>query len=532
MQGATMKCLVLLALVALMNFSAFNHAEEVPSFYATEVDRFEKLIADKSDLARLEGVKGLSGLKHWPSEERLFPLLSDSSADVRLESATALGRLGSKRCIPLLISLLTDDSWEVRMASHAALSAITAKELPLDETRWRNWWKDNHSIDLVPGLLAKIAGPSSPERETSVRALRHLAEPEDERHCLELPRQAGKLKLAPHEQSLLCEALERIGTTNAIPVLAKIRSDAAAWALGSIGGGDAEAALLHFRRNSATLLNLDRIGSTNCGSFLPHLVHSFGLVTYRAHPDDLDLPTSQPIQRVAANLILRSGRAPVLVEATLRELEATMDPPIRREPVMEIPPDIAGMLKRMREELKPGFVRGDGETTSQPVVALYHLVNDPSVAPRLIPILRHPAFVPRIYAAMLLGKLKSEDAVGEMIEIIRQGYHFSDATALASGKHFDQSQTVRWRGFLCMALGKIGTEPARIALEDFASDPDQPRDVRYGAVIGLGFIQHPGSREILAEIARQDLIWMNRDAARRALERLNQQQPGLAIVNP
>ena len=209
-----------------------------------------------------------------------------------------------------------------------------------------------------------------------------------------------------------------------------------------------------------------------------------------------------------------------------------MEPPIRQEPGIEVPADIAAILKRMGEELKPGFVRGDGETTSQPVVALYHLADDPSVGPRLIPLLRHPAFVPRIYAAMLLGKLKSKDAVAPMSEIIRQGYHFSDATSLASGKHFDQSQTVRWRGFICMALGKIGTEPARTALEDFASDPDQPRDVRYGAVIGLGFMQHPGSREILARIARQDLIWMIRDTARRALERLNLQQPELATMNP
>jgi HEAT repeat protein len=171
----------------------------------------------------------------------------------------------------------------------------------------------------------------------------------------------------------------------------------------------------------------------------------------------------------------------------------------------------------MREELKPGFVRNDGVTTSQPLTALYFIAQDKAFVSRLAPLLRHPAFVPRIYVAMTLGKLQARETVPKLVEIIREGYPFSDATALASGKHFDQSQTVRWRGFFCLALGRMGGHEARLALEQIAVDPQAYRDLRYGAVVGLGFIGSPKSLLVLQEVARQDIIWMVRDAARESM---------------
>jgi HEAT repeat protein len=177
------------------------------------------------------------------------------------------------------------------------------------------------------------------------------------------------------------------------------------------------------------------------------------------------------------------------------------------------------MLEAMRPELMPGFVRGDGVTTSQPLAALYPLANattDRALAGRLIPLLRHPAFVPRVYVAMTLGKLHATEAVPDMLAIVREGYAFSDAVALASGKHFEQSQTVRWRGFLCMALGRMGGDNARLALEQFATDAQQPRDIRYSSVVGLGFIASPQSLPALRQVATNDIIWMVRDEARRA----------------
>lgn len=173
------------------------------------------------------------------------------------------------------------------------------------------------------------------------------------------------------------------------------------------------------------------------------------------------------------------------------------------------------MLKRMHSELKPGFVREDGVTTSQPIAALCYTADDPALAKRLIPLLRHPAYVPRIYVALTLGRLHATEALPEIVNLIREGYWFSDSTALASGKHFEQSQTVRWRGFLCLALGRMGGDEARAALESLAADAQQPRDIRYGSVVGLGFIASPKSLPVLHQVARDDVIWMARDEAQR-----------------
>lgn len=226
----------------------------------------------------------------------------------------------------------------------------------------------------------------------------------------------------------------------------------------------------------------------------------------------------QPIQRVSVNLIRRSGLAPTLIECVLQELEATMIPGIPHGPRPVISAEWEEMFRRMRSELKPGFVREDGTTTSQPVVAMCYLADDPALAPRLMPLLRHPAFVVRVYVALALGRLGAAEALPALLHIIQEGYEFSDAVALASGKHFEKSQTVRWRGFVCMALGRLGTEEARRALEGFAVDPDQPRDIRYSSVVGLGFISSAESVPVLERVARDDLIWLVRDEAQRVLE--------------
>ena len=341
----------------------------------------------------------------------------------------------------------------------------------------------------------------------SIPALRPLLNSDD----WEIRREAA-LAIVALERSNLNNALERVADARSIPTLARQPSDAAAWALGRIGGPEAEKALLKFPKTLPVLLNLDRLHSTNCAPFLPKLIHSFGLVTYRAHPDDIHFPDAQPIQKVSANLILRSGLAPLLIEATLRELEKTCHP-IAHSTALELPAIIAQPIAAMAEELKPGFVRGDGETSSQPIAALYYLADDPTLAPRLRPLLRHPAIVPRVYVAMLLGKLKATDALPDLLKLIHEPYPFSDSTALASGKHFEHSQTIRWRGYICMAVGKLGTDEARTALEQLALDPAQPRDVRYGAVVGLGFIGSPLSKLALQRVASSDAIWMVRQEA-------------------
>jgi len=495
-------------------------ASEIMSAYAEDVERFTRLLNSPVPERQVEGIQGLSFLKHWPAETQIVALLTNAAPAVRREALAALARIGTGRSVPVLIQMLSAPEWEARQTAADSLRRITGQTLPTESPEaWEAWWKTTALPRERRWLLAQLstATNASPgQRGQWLAALSRLAEPEDEEACLQMLPRLSQAHPDPAEIRLVGELLERIGTARSLPVLTALRTEEAAWALGRIGGAEAERALLGWPRNLTVLINLDRLHSTNTGPWAAWLIRQMGLVTYRGQPDDLFHDEPQPIQRVAANLILRSGQGPALVEVILRELEETMEPPLARGPRPAMTPDIAQLMAEMREELKPGFVRNDGVTTAQPLTALSFMARDRALIPRLLPLLRHPAFVARIYVAMTLGRLRAHEATPALLAVIREGYNFADATALASGKHFDQSQTVRWRGFLCLALGRIGGEEARTALEQIATDPNAYRDLRYGAVIGLRFTASPQSLPALRHAASHDIIWMVRDAAREA----------------
>lgn len=521
---------------------------------SSDASHFTTLLCSPLAEQRIEGIQGLSNLKHWPAETTLLRSLNDPTPAVRLEAIQALARLGGPLAIPCLIAQLNDSSWEIRHQTALTLQSLTAQDFDTDQQAWQKWWADSPLDAKEQTLLQTVLHPpgsrstaipqaspaafvpsapgrrtrtrsaalplAHPQRHDALRALVCLASASSENDLLQLLLKPQTPPLDPTERNLIFEALERIGSINAIPILAAHPSDSAAWALGSLGGPEAEKALLRFPKNLATLLALDRLHSTNAGAFVPHLVAQMGLITYRSQPDDVMNDDPQPIQRVAANLIQRSGMAPLLFECVLQQLEDTMQPPIPHRSRPNIPSDWDDMLKRMQSELKAGFVREDGTTTSQPVAALCYTATDPALVPRLIPLLKHPAIVVRVYVALTLGRLHAHEATPLLLDMIQEGYPFNDAVALASGKHFEHSQTIRWRGFLCLALGRMGGAEARSALEALSIDPAQPRDIRYGAVVGLGFINCPNSLPTLRRVADADIIWLVRDQATQAAQKI------------
>jgi HEAT repeat protein len=506
--------LLLAACLALLLAGSLAAAEPgLPDIFTQEVSRFTRLLNSPVAERRIEGLQGLANLRHWPSEEAALRLLADPSPAVQREALLALGRIGTGASVPRLISLLQHPAWEPRQQAWLGLCRMSGQELGVDQaSQWEKWWTSAAPTNHEQALLALAKGEQVAPRHRALRALVSLATPAGEEALIGMLPQPG---LTLEERNFVAEALHRVGTRKAVGVLAGLHTDTSAWALGRIGGAEAEQALLKFPKSLPVLVNLDRLRSTNAGPFLPHLVAQMGLVTYRGQPDDLMNPDPQPIQRVGANLIRRSGLAPEFINQVLLELEYTMvPPPAAARPPVPVP--WKPMLEAMRSELKPGFVREDGLTTSQPLVALSLVASDGTLAKRLRPLLRHPAFVPRIYVAMTLARLGASDALPDLLALIREGYPFSDSVALASGKHFDQSQTVRWRGFLCMALGRLGGAEARLALEQFAADPRQPRDIRFSSVVGLGFIGSTDSLPVLRQAATNDIIWMIREEARHA----------------
>jgi HEAT repeat protein len=250
------------------------------------------------------------------------------------------------------------------------------------------------------------------------------------------------------------------------------------------------------------------------------LCQNFASLIRAGRGEEMRYPPS-PLRRVSANLIRRSGNGPMLVDLILAEMEG-------KPKDGAIPKDIKPLFENLRQILKPEFVREGLSNMDCLLGAFYDLADDKAIVPRLIPLLRSKCLLVRIYAGMTLGKLRATEAVGPIVEVVKEGYAFPDCTSPVSAKHTSafvkvdgkrrrQSQTVRWLGYLCNALGHIGNKEARQALERLAADPKSPRDVRYGSVIGLGHIASMESVPVLETVAEKDIIWMIRDIARRTV---------------
>lgn len=511
---------------ALIPLTAFGAQANLPGIFSQEVARFRHLASSASADLQIEAAQGFYYLKHTAGEGPLLPLAGSDVPLVRLEATKALGVCGGRRAVPILIERLGDPEWEIRRAAHDALRRMTAQMFPArPRGAWRSWLEGSDWPEKERTLLARLAKGDRADRLRALRALRFVGSRNAEPAVLEVLARPGPLG---RDGSLAAiQALERVGTAKALPLLAPhaVRWPGTAWTLGEIGGPRAEDALLKAFRKFSTrtldvMVNLDRVESTRCGEFLPTLLRAFGLVIYRSRTDELHRPPDA-YQRAAANLILRTGQASKVVDLILSQVEGT-----RKD--ADTPPNLRKLLSGMKHELKPGFVRSDGMTVAQPLAALPHITRDRRFIPRLVALLDHKAFIVRIYAAMTLAALDAKQAGPKILKIVREPYPFCDATAAASGKHFGRSQTVRWRGYLCMALGRLGGDPSRLGLEALAGDPASFRDVRYGAVVGLKSLGSPESIPVLQRVAEQDIIWAIRKAAEDAVAeiRLKQQDGG------
>jgi HEAT repeat protein len=500
----------LLALALVTLCGAAPAADDPPDVFSVDMAQYVEWSQSPHAELRISALRSFAYVAHHSAEPHVLALATDPEPEVRREVAYALARVGSIQAIEPLLNLAEDADAGVRSQARTSLRVLTQADEPTREL-WESTTPDAYADALFEQLATERRG-------AALEALRCFARPQDEPAILAFVTGAQP-PANGEEQALAIRVLERIGTEAALPWLDSVSQSqpTAAWALGEIGGPAAEEALLKGLGRFGTvnpqhLINLDRLHSTRCGPFAALLIHGYGCITFRGDPENL-MYDPEPGQRASTNLLIRAGRAEEIVDLVLREMESRADD-------ASIPEDLRQSMVRLREELAPGFVRNDGVTTSQPMTAMSHLVRDRSLAPRIIPLLDHDAYVARVYAAMALGRLHAIEALPAITAIIDEGYPFADATTAVSGKHFGDSQSVRWRGFLCMALGRMGGERARVFLEGRATDPGEYRDIRIGAVVGLGFIGSDASVPALRRVADEDIVWRTRVEAERVLHEM------------
>lgn len=503
-----------LALALLAARAAAGDAAPPASYFDAECARLARLAASTGTADRIEACQGFRGLAHPAGEPPLLPLLSVPDARLRLHAARALSACGGRRAVEALIERLGDADWEVRWWTRTGLERMTAQAW--DSPAAAKAWLAGSSWDQKEDVLrAALADADRGRARAALGALRFVGSARSEADVIRLG--PGVPPDGPIATAL---ALERIGGAASRPLLAGWAGGfpEACWALGAVGGPESENALLGavvrwFDHDPSALINLDRLGSTNAWQDIGVLVRACGLVIYRSRTDDLQRPPTA-FQRAAGNLILRTGRAQEVVDLVLAQCEG-------KRADAATPPELLPILAGMKPELQAGFIRNDGLTVAQPLAALPQIIRDPAFAPRLTALLDHPAYVVRIYAAESLARLRTPGAAEAILKAVRAPYPFPDATTQVSGKHFDRSFGVRWRGYLCIAIGKLGGDEARTALEAIATDAAAFRDVRYGATVGLRFIGAEASRPVLERVAAGDILREIRVEAAEAIGELD-----------
>ncbi|MEW6354884.1 MAG: HEAT repeat domain-containing protein [Planctomycetota bacterium] len=516
----------LLLCVWLAGLSLADGSTQFPDVLGEDIARFHAFLKSLAPQVRVDGVQGARFLRAFEFESQLMDLLKDKDPMIRRETVQALAECGTEKSVPLLIERLDDPDWQVQEHALRALRLMTGQSsLGPKKAEWEAWWKASAIEEKQKRLFDDLSGADAEKHAAAARAMRCMATPPCEDALLKLLAESKSLK--GEERKALVEALDRVGGEKSLPYFlqqASVGNPAAAWAVGRRGGKEAEEALLKgFRRNRSLdfMLNLDRVKTTKCGEFLAPLCRNFHTVIRQGMGEEMRYPPS-PLRRVSANLIRRSGQAPMVVGLVLADMEGKPND-------AAIPKELKPLFDDLREILKPEFIR-EGFGGCDPMLgAFYDLADDKALVPRLIPLLRSNILLVRIYSGMTLGKLKVPEAVGPILAVVKEGYAFPDCTSPVSAKHTGefrevdgkkqrQAQTVRWLGYLCDALGHIGTEDARKALEALATDPNAPRDVRYGSVVGLGHTASTQSLPALEKVAQEDIIWLNRDIARRTAE--------------
>ena len=195
------------------------------------------------DVALLSAIGRLSERAPKPIDEALLSEVQRQleSADVQCqrEAALACGRAEDSGATALLIELLAHEERGVREAATWALERITGQHFSAQK-RWESWLREEERWfeQELPRTSAGLSGKAP----TAIRALGTILEHRHRRHELALEVVPALEHADQTVRTLACLALQRLGSTAAVPELTACLEDddprvrrAAAEALQSLG---------------------------------------------------------------------------------------------------------------------------------------------------------------------------------------------------------------------------------------------------------------------------------------------------------
>jgi len=446
---------------------------------------------------------------------------------------------------------------------------VTPQRRRAQADAWRAWLRDTPWAPLEASLVDRIDSPDRSVQRKAVIALGHIggdaaraalrAYVAREKDHNPYPRFTGRNRTDhftfdaasawnPRTLQAATRALGHLGDAEAVPLLRDVLAvhskpenghlflaEAAAEALGWIGTPDAEALLIetfaslghyvdyvgwysdhealfacHASPLHARVIEaLDRIGSTQAGPIVPHLIRSVP-----TDPDRALFLETDTYELLVGRVIRRSGRGDELIATCLALLG---------DPGAEASDDL-------RQVLGEAFNAWAGRPSAENRAAqlLSAVCRDPRHEPavraayeryRAMPeeavsrTMGAPVFQIRmpqrhwvlLFLGRTLGNLGDPASVDTLMASLaherNEARHGRPSPADSNIHLLQLEPTPCWRGAAAWALGRIGDPRAGPALLETVANMDNATDTRYAAAVALGGMSDPGLAIVIRQLA-------------------------------
>ncbi|MBI4585131.1 MAG: HEAT repeat domain-containing protein [Planctomycetes bacterium] len=506
--------------------------------------------------------------------------LRGRSRELRVAAAMALAACGSRGSIPPLLEALGDADPLAAQAAAVALENLTGGAESFDafagsEARrrqaetWRRWLQVNPWEKIERDLIERLASADrdavrraavtlghvgaaaarSALRELLLRARDDNPFPEWRKtHRGDEARFNSLAAVNPRTLQAVARSIGYLRDRDAVPLLAEtlrrhsdpetanlFLAEAAAEALGRIGGPEAEAALLGafaalkdypaftawYGDHDALIAchaspvhyfiveGLDALGSAQAGGLAPHLIRSVP-----TDPDRALLLANDDYETLAGRVLRRAGVEEAVVEtglAILGDPDAVRTPDLEQalaatHPAWGGKPDpenraaqilsLACRERKYEPRLRAAFERYRAKGTDIP-----RLFDTGIPVVTKLPAKHWVCF----YLARALGNLADPRSVDVLIAALEQSPPEAAPgrpDPLGPGVHFLHNDlTPCWRAAAAWALGRLGDRRAVPALLKVLGDLDNALDTRHAAAIALGRLAGPAHQDELRRLA-------------------------------